>query len=138
MERAEPCAPLFVPAGPRRMAETLLDYARPLLDRLPPDYTPEELTATLQFAAAVWNAVVLRDIRGARAHLATNMPPRLRVRPSRHLGAIRRLLARKHHHFHPDNHFIAALGVFRADACFRVSAIGVCPDPRCCGPQAEA
>ena len=43
----------------------------------------------LQFAAAVWNAVVLRDIRGAFTYLATRMPPRLRVPPSKQWDAIR-------------------------------------------------
>ena len=70
MEHEELFEPLFVPLGPRRMQDTLLDFAQPALKRLPPDYTLEELRAMLQFAAAVWNAVVLRDIRGAFEHLA--------------------------------------------------------------------
>jgi hypothetical protein len=90
------------------MRDTLLQYTEPLLDRLAPDYTVDELAAMLQFAAAVWNAVILRDIRGALTHLAMKMPPRLPVRPSRQMGAIRRLLAREYHHFHDDHHFIAA------------------------------
>jgi hypothetical protein len=138
MEHNEAYEPLFVPAKPKRMTDTLLKFAEPLLHRLPHDYTPDELAAMLQFAAAVWNAVVLRDIRGAVAHLATKMPPRLRVRPSRQLGAIRRLLARKHRDFHFDDHFIAAIGVHRGETGLRVTAIGVCPDPRCCRPQAAA
>ena len=120
------------------MTDTLLDYARPLVDRLPYDRTLEEATGTLGFAAAVWNATILRDIRGAVAHLATKMPPRLRVRPSRQMGALRRMLARKHCYFHDDDHFIAAVGVERSDTGFLVTALGVCPDPRCCGPQAVA
>jgi len=118
------------------MTDTLLHYAQPLLDRLPQDRTIEEMTAMLEFAAAVWNATILRDIRGAVAHLAAKMPPRLRVRPSRQLGAIRRMLARKHYHFHDDDHFIAAVGVERCETGFWVTAVGVRPDPRCCGPQA--
>jgi len=52
------------------------------------------------------------------------------------MGAIRRRPARKNHHFHDDHHFIAALGIRRSD--WHITAIGVCPDPRCCGPQAAA
>ncbi len=139
MEQNEPYEQFYIPAGPRRMPETLIAYARPLIDRLPPDYTLEEMTAVLYFAATVWNAVVLRDLRGVVDHLATRMPPRLRVRPSRQMGAIRRLVARWHRHFYPNDHFIAAMGV-RGDPAegMRVSAFGVCPDPRCCGPQAQA
>jgi hypothetical protein len=126
-------------AGPKRMPRTLLEFAKPLLDRLPPDETVEESRATLQFAAAVWNAVILRDISGAVEHLATRMPPRLRVRPSRQMGAIRSLLARKWRLFRDDDHFIAALGVYPdMPGVERITVLGVCPDPRCCAPQASA
>jgi hypothetical protein len=128
----------FVPSGPRRMSDTLVAFAEPLLDRLPRDRTLEEMTAMLQFAASIWNSTILRDIREARAHLATRMPPRLRVRPSRQLGAIRRMLARKWRNSPDDDHFIANVGVRRGDNGFWVTAIGVCPDPGCCGPQALA
>jgi hypothetical protein len=130
----EPCPP----GGPKNFDETFLGYARPLLDRLPADYTTDELIWTLQFAVGVWNAVILRDIRGAREHLATRMPRRLRVRPSRQWGAIRRLLRRKHRDFYDDDHFIAAVAVEREQEVAHVTAIGVCADPRCCRPQAEA
>jgi hypothetical protein len=52
-ERHEPA---FVPAGPKRMPATLLEFAKPLLDRLPLDETVDESLATLQFAAAVASA----------------------------------------------------------------------------------
>jgi len=121
------------------MPGTLLEFAKPLLERLPLDETVAESLATLQLAAAVWNAVVLRDIRGAVLHLATRMPPRLRVRPSRQMGAIRRLVARKWRHFPDDDHFIVALGVYpQMPGVERITVLGVCPDPRCCGPQASA
>lgn len=139
MEQDQAYEPPFVPAGPKRMSATLLEFAKPLLDRLPADETVEESLATLQFAAAVWNAVILRDIRGAVSYLATKMPPRLRVRLSRQPGTIRRLLARKYRHFHDDQHFIAVLGVYPdIPGVQRITAIGVCPDPRCCVPQAAA
>jgi hypothetical protein len=138
MEHEEPFKPLFVPLGPRRMQDTLLDFAQPALKRLPPDYTLEELRAMLGFAAAVWNAVVLRDIHGAFEHLAKKMPRRLLVPPSKEWSAIKRLLTRKHRDFHFDEHFIAAVGVECEDTGLRITAIGVCPDPRCCGQEAQA
>jgi len=49
---------------------------------------------------------------------------------------LKRLLARKHRDFHDDHHFIAAVGIRRSD--WRITAVGVCPDPRCCGQQAAA
>ena len=138
MERDESYEPLFVPSGPKRMPDTLLDYAEPLLERLPDDHTLEDIRAMLQFAAAVWNAVVLRDIRGAFEHLATKMPRRLLVPPSKEWSAIKRLLTRKHRDFHFDEHFIAAVGVECDDTGLRITAIGVCSDPRCCGQEAQA
>src|SRR6267143_528966 len=42
---------------PKKMSETLADYARPLTDQLPPNHTAEELKAMLTVAACVWNAV---------------------------------------------------------------------------------
>jgi len=124
--------------GPKGMGDTLLTYARPLVDGLPRDYTLPELRATLGFAAAVWNAVLVRDIRDAIAHLSTNMPPRLSVPPWKGLAAIRRLLRRRERFFISDNHFIVAVNVHLQGAELHVTAIGVCPDPSCCGPQARA
>jgi len=124
--------------GPKRMGDTLLTYPRPLVDRLPVDYTVPELRATLGFAAAVWNAVLVRDIRDAVAHLNTNMPPRLRVPAWKGLAAIRGLLRRRERFFSSDNHFIVAVNVHPRGAELQVTAIGVCPDPSCCGPQARA
>ena len=120
------------------MADIFLDYAQTALKRLPADYTVDELRAMLQFAVVVWNATVLGDIRGAYAHLATQMPRRLQVHPSKEWPTIKRLLVRKHRDFRLDAHFIAAMGVQPSGGKAYVTAIGVCPDPRCCGPQAEA
>ena len=124
--------------GPKGMGDTLLTYARPLVSRLPRDYSLEELRETLRFAAAIWNARLVRSIREAVAHLDTNMPPRLRVPRWKGLDAIRRLLRRKERFFSWDNHFIVAVNVYAHGGEMHVTAIGVCPDPSCCGPQARA
>jgi hypothetical protein len=123
--------------GPKGMGETLLTYARPLVNRLPRHYTSQELNATLRLAAAVWNARLVRDIGNAVAHLDT-MPPRLRVPRWKGLDAIRRLLKRRRRFFSWDDHFIAAVDVHAHGGEMHVTAIGLCPDPRCCGPQARA
>ena len=138
MERDESYEPLFVPSGPKRMPETLLDYAEPLMERLPDDHALEDVRAMLQFAAVVWNIVLVRDIPVAVAHLSTRMPPRLRVRAAKALIVIRKMLTRKNRDFNSDDHFIAGVDVHRDGIALRVTAIGVCPDPGCCGPQAAA
>ena len=129
---------LVAPALPKRMSDTILEYARPMIERLPDDHTFEELRATLVFAAVVWNVVLVPDIRNAVAYLSTKMPPRLRVPPPKGLAVIRRLLTRKDRHFSSDDHFVAAIDVHRVDGKAQVTAFGVCPEPCCCGPQARA
>ena len=62
----------------------------------------------------------------------------LQVHPAKEWPTIKRLLVRKHRDFRLDAHFIAAMGVQPSGGKAYVTAIGVCPDPRCCGPQAEA
>lgn len=129
---------LVAPAIPKRMSDTILEYARPMIERLPDDHTFEELRATLVFAAVVWNVVLVPDIHKAVAYLSTKMPPRLRVSPPKGLAVIRRLLTRKDRHFSSDEHFVAAIDVHRVDGKAQVTAFGVCPEAWCCGPQARA
>lgn len=52
--------------GCRKISETLLDFARPLLDDLPPDVTPERMHEALKVAVTAWNAVVLTAWEGER------------------------------------------------------------------------
>lgn len=120
------------------MGDTLLDFAKPLVGRLPRDYTVDELSATLRFAAAIWNAVLIRDSREAIAQLGT-MPPRLRVPHALGMATLRMFLQRRRRYkFRTDCHFIVAVNVYDDGPQFSASAIGVCPDRSCCGPQAEA
>ena len=123
---------------PKKMSETLAEYARPITDQLPPDHTAAELKAMLTVAACVWNAVDNGDLLDAIVYLRTKMPPRLRVPPGRVMAAIRRLLARRYRHFGSDQHFVVAVNVYDEGADFSTAAIGICPDPSCCGPQARA
>jgi len=124
--------------GPKGMGDTLLTYARPAINRLPRNYTSEELKATPGLAAAAWNAVLVRNIRDAVTHLDTKMPPRLRVPRWKAVDGLRRLLKRRQRFFSWDNHFIVAVNVSGHGGEMHVTATGVCPDPRCCGPQARA
>src|SRR5713101_8335784 len=40
---------LVVSDEPKKMSDTLVDYARPLIDRLPDDHTLQELKAVIEF-----------------------------------------------------------------------------------------
>ena len=54
------------------------------------------------------------------------------------MDGLRRLLKRRQRFFSWDNHFIVAVSVYAHAGEMQVTAIGVCPDPSCCGPQARA
>ncbi len=47
------------PTGHRKISETLLDFAKPLIKSLPGEVSPEKMKRTLELAAIVWNAVCL-------------------------------------------------------------------------------
>src|SRR5690242_9573089 len=113
----------IVALGPKPMADTLLDFAKPLVARLPRDYTEDELCATLRFAAAIWNAVLIRDSREAIAQLST-MPPRLRVPQARGMATLQTFLQRRwRYKFRADCHFIVAVNVYDDGSQFSAAAI---------------
>lgn len=125
--QSEPRFELVASDEPKRMADTLLEYARPLIYQLPDDHTMEELKAVLVFAAVVWNAVVVEDIRHAVVHLSTKMPPRLRVAAPKAVAVVRRMLTRKDLCFGGDHRFALAVDVHRDGTEVRVTAIGIVP-----------
>jgi len=107
------------------MAETLRDYARPLISQLPRDHTDEELKATVVFAAIVWNVGSFSEVRDAVGYLSREMPPRLRVERARALAVIRRMLTWKDRCFADDDRCALAVDVARKGPELRVRAIGV-------------
>src|SRR5919206_972504 len=88
---------------PRTMSETLVDFARPLTDQLPADYTAEELKATLTFAACVWNVVDVVSVRDAVAFMSKKMPQRLRLPAPKALSVVGKMLTRKRELFGDDH-----------------------------------
>ncbi len=101
---------LVVSDEPKKMSDTLVDYARPLIDRLPDDHTLEELKAVIEFAAFLWNAVAVEDIPQFVVHLSTKMPPRLRVPAPKALAVVRRMLTRKDLSFGDDHRLVVVVG----------------------------
>jgi hypothetical protein len=110
---------------PRPMAETLMDYARPLISQLPRDHTDEELKATVGFAAIVWNVGGFSEVRDAVRYLSRQVPARMRVDPARALAIIRRMLTWKDRCFAGDDRCALAVDVERNGPVLRVRAIGV-------------
>src|SRR2546428_11880829 len=105
----EPRYVIIASNEPKPMGETLLEYARPLIQQLPHDHTLEELKAVVIFAAVLWNVQVVEDISGAVRYLSTKTPPRLRVRAAQGIVLIRRMLTRKDQWFR-DDHRLAVAG----------------------------
>jgi hypothetical protein len=129
---------LIITDQPKKMSETLVDYARPLTDRLPADHTLEELKATIVFAAALWDTVDVQGIRDAVVHLSTNMPPRLRVPAPKGMAIIRRMLTRKDESFGDDHRLALDVDVVREGGEIRVKAIGVGPNPDFWNPKSKS
>jgi hypothetical protein len=124
---------------PRKMSETLVDFARPLTDQLPADSTAEEMKATMTFAACVWNVVDVQGIRDAVVYLNMKMPRRLRVIPAAKAAAlVRKMLARKDELFGDDHRLAMDIDVYREGAELRVKAIGLGPNPDFWNPQSKA
>jgi len=123
---------------PKKMSETLVDYARPLTDQLPPDFTAEELKATITFAASVWNVVDVQGIRDAVAYLTTKMPRRLRESAPKALAVVRKMLTRKNELFGDDHRLAVQIDVYREGTELRVKAIGLGPNPDFWNPKSRA
>ena len=123
---------------PKKMSETLADYARPLTDQLPPDHTAAELKATMMVAACVWNAVDNGHLLDAIVYLRTRMPPRLRVRGVKALAIVRRMERRKKELFADDNRLAMDVDVYWEGTELRVKAIGLGPNPDFWNPKSKA
>jgi hypothetical protein len=123
---------------PRKMSETLVDFARPLTDQLPADSTAEELKATMTFAACLWNVVDIHSVRDAVVYLSTKMPQRLRVRTPKALAVVRKMLTRKDELFGDDHRLAMDVDVYREGAELRVKAIGLGPNPDFRNPKSKA
>jgi hypothetical protein len=129
---------LRITDDPKKMSETLADYARPLTDQLPPDHTAEELKAMLTVAACVWNAVDNGHLLDAIVYLRTKMPMRLRVPGAKALAMVRRMQRRKDELFGDDNRLAMDIDVYWEGTDLRVKAIGLGPNPDFWNPKSKA
>jgi hypothetical protein len=123
---------------PKPMAETLMEYARPLVARLPKDHSTEELKAVVVLASVIWNIRFIEEVAPAVRHLSRKMPPRLLVEQAKAAAVIRRMLTWKAHSFAGDPRSAVSVDVFREGADLYVKAIGVVPvDPPPDAPEPD-
>ena len=113
-----------VPRRRAKMSATLLDYAGPLIKRLPDDIGLEKLKMVLQLAAVVWNAVVEEDVDVDTAvlNLVADMKSKLLVMPPE--AVIEWLAHRRVSQFGDDPRVFLSVDVVREGDRMRVLAAG--------------
>jgi len=111
--------PAFFP----RPKFSFLDYARPIIDQLRPDYAPRDLRKALLIASGVWNAMVAErgDIDRAVGFVAQTLADETKEPvPREVLAVIARLAMRKLGRFGDDDRLVTGVEVYRDGDGFRV------------------
>lgn len=105
----------------RKISETLIDFASPILDSAPDGVTAEELKKGLVVAVTIWNAVVL-DEWGVDQKYVDDVHKRLRSNPES-AELIEALVERKREKFSNDLRAISDFDVkVKKDGTFSISA----------------
>jgi hypothetical protein len=114
------------------ISDTFVDYAQPLLERVPPGCTPGQLRRALLIASGVWNAVVAKrgDIDGAVELVTRTLAEEVRQPvPRGWLATIERLAVRKLARFDDDDRIVTDVDVHLVGDRFRVLASSESPPP---------
>ena len=85
----------------KKISETFLQFAEPLLEPLGPDATEHNMEEALKIAFTVWNAVVYETVNGETRHV--EMVRELTAQHSEVAAVVSHMIDRKHRHF-GDNH----------------------------------
>jgi hypothetical protein len=90
----------------KKISAAILDYAAPVLDKLPPGEPLETRRATLEFAILVWNALVLAD--AGRRDFLVELRSRLGSLPGNDIvsGAFDRLIERRRERYADDDRLV--------------------------------
>lgn len=105
---------------PRKISETFLDFAAPLLDPLGPEATQPEMEQALQVAFTVWNAVVFDALD--RSHRWVDQLKDLAGDDSRVRALVEQLVARKRSLFGHDQRLIGQYQLYRDGGELRLRA----------------
>jgi hypothetical protein len=104
----------------RKISETFLAFAEPLLCPLPTASLEEQLNTALRLAFTVWNAVVFADVTGDGEHLARCR--QLSGNDAELAQLLEELVTRKHVLFAGDERLIGAWKVSMTPNGFNVRA----------------
>lgn len=104
----------------RKISETFLSFAEPLLQDLPAEGLVRHVESALSVAYTVWNAVILADALGEERYLA-DARHRMRIDPAA-LVLVETLISRKRALFGDDARLIGTYEVRRTADGFNVRA----------------
>ena len=104
----------------RKISETFLHFAEPLLSGLGPNATDDQMNEALKIAFVVWNSVVYDTVNGEtklvdQIHQTTSHDPDLSL-------FIAQLIFRKHNLFGDDHRLVGEFELTRKDGELRLRA----------------
>jgi hypothetical protein len=114
----------FPSIGMPKVSDTIVEFARPLIDELPDDCSGERVETVLMFAASVWNAALAANGDLATA-VHTVMTSDKNPLPNEAKPTVEFLVQRKQQHFAHDWRAIAQVQAYRDGGEIRVMAAGV-------------
>ena len=126
MPKSKPTSTLKYPD--RKISDTFLQFAKPLLDAVGPSLTEAQMASPLMITWTVWNAVVFADAAGDKQMLE-------KVRESMEhdpqlAGFVEFLIDRKRMLFGDDQRLIGEYKLFRKDGEIRLHAEARAPRSR--------
>lgn len=104
----------------RKISETLLDFASPLLEIHGPNISETQMEKSLNIAFTVWNAVAYADLVNKTHILEMVRSPVGKNRAM--LALLEGLIQRKRTHFGDDERLIGFYEIFRRNGEMRVRA----------------
>ena len=116
------------PFPDRKISETFLDFASPLLNAMPDNAGEREFESVLKLAFTVWNAVVLADAAGEEKHLSEMRKLLSRDPVSRSL--VEQMIVRKRTQFGDDHRLIGEYRLRVENGGFNLRAEARSPYPK--------
>lgn len=104
----------------RKISETFLDFAAPVLPDLPSDALEHRVQLALQVSCTAWNAVIFADVLNDPRHL--DEIRRLTTDNPKTALLMEQMIARKRALFADDERLIGDWEVTRTDGCINLRA----------------
>jgi len=95
----------------KKISETFLQFAEPLLEPLGPDATTDQMEQSLRIAFTVWNAVVYETVNGETRYI--DMLHDLTAQAPEIAAVASHMIARKRRHFGDDHMLVGEFKLTR-------------------------